>query len=82
SRSMWSAAPSDPIRGRISRSMWSAAPFCLIRGQITPAAPHSRSFLEASCIDFLKKVKLGHFLRKTRLPAPGYSLERRELCLE
>ncbi len=62
--------------------MRSAAPFCLIRGRILPAAPHSRSFFEAGCIDFLKKVKLGGFLRKIRLPAPAFSPERDELCLE
>ena len=66
----------------ITRSTWSAAPFCLIRGRILPAAPRSRSFFEAGCIDFLKKVKLGQFLRKIRLPTSAFSRGRHELCLK
>ena len=48
---------------------------------LLPAAPHSRSFFEAGCIDFLKKVKLGGFLRKNMSPAPAFSPGRHELCL-
>ena len=59
-----------------------AAPSYSIRGRILPAAPHSRSFFEAGCIDFLKKVKLGVFLRKIRLLAPTLSPGRSELCLK